>query len=96
MARDARWDALLELVGKHGRVEVEEAAAALAVSAATIRRDLDQLAEQHLLTRTRGGRSRTGSRTNWRSATRPAATPLRSRRSAARSPDSSPSVRWSA
>ncbi|MEW2065807.1 DeoR/GlpR family DNA-binding transcription regulator [Streptomyces sp. NPDC007346] len=55
MARDARWDALLELVGKHGRVEVEEAAAALAVSAATIRRDLDQLAEQHLLTRTRGG-----------------------------------------
>ncbi|MFD8618112.1 DeoR/GlpR family DNA-binding transcription regulator [Streptomyces sp. NPDC059513] len=55
MARDARWDALLELVGKHGRVEVEEVAAALEVSAATIRRDLDQLAEQHLLTRTRGG-----------------------------------------
>ncbi|MEI7032825.1 DeoR/GlpR family DNA-binding transcription regulator [Streptomyces pratensis] len=55
MSRDARWDALLELVGKHGRVDVEEAAATLAVSAATIRRDLDQLAEQHLLTRTRGG-----------------------------------------
>ncbi|MFH9136587.1 DeoR/GlpR family DNA-binding transcription regulator [Streptomyces sp. NPDC017524] len=55
MSRDARWDALLELVGKHGRVDVEEAAAALDVSAATIRRDLDQLAEQHLLTRTRGG-----------------------------------------
>ncbi|MEU8674839.1 DeoR/GlpR family DNA-binding transcription regulator [Streptomyces sp. NPDC048560] len=55
MARDARWDALLELVGKNGRVEVEDAAVALDVSAATIRRDLDQLAEQHLLTRTRGG-----------------------------------------
>ncbi|CAM5487253.1 hypothetical protein SCALM49S_06781 [Streptomyces californicus] len=55
LSRDARWDALLELVGKHGRVDVEEAAAALDVSAATIRRDLDQLAEQHLLTRTRGG-----------------------------------------
>ncbi|WP_299538546.1 DeoR/GlpR family DNA-binding transcription regulator [uncultured Streptomyces sp.] len=55
MSRDARWDALLELVGKHGRVEVEDAATALDVSAATIRRDLDQLAEQQLLTRTRGG-----------------------------------------
>ncbi|MEU6628740.1 DeoR/GlpR family DNA-binding transcription regulator [Streptomyces parvus] len=55
MSRDARWDALLELVGKHGRVDVEEAATTLDVSAATIRRDLDQLAEQHLLTRTRGG-----------------------------------------
>ncbi|WP_406422567.1 DeoR/GlpR family DNA-binding transcription regulator [Streptomyces sp. NBC_00873] len=55
MSRDARWDALLELVGKHGRVEVEDAATTLDVSAATIRRDLDQLAEQQLLTRTRGG-----------------------------------------
>ncbi|MFG2432641.1 DeoR/GlpR family DNA-binding transcription regulator [Streptomyces sp. NPDC048590] len=55
MSRDARWNALLELVGKNGRVEVEDAATTLDVSAATIRRDLDQLAEQHLLTRTRGG-----------------------------------------
>ncbi|MCX4680717.1 DeoR/GlpR family DNA-binding transcription regulator [Streptomyces sp. NBC_01433] len=55
MSRDARWDALLELVGKNGRVEVDDAAATLDVSAATIRRDLDQLAEQQLLTRTRGG-----------------------------------------
>ncbi|MFE3516351.1 DeoR/GlpR family DNA-binding transcription regulator [Streptomyces sp. NPDC059166] len=55
MSRDARWNALLELVGKNGRVEVEDAATSLDVSAATIRRDLDQLAEQHLLTRTRGG-----------------------------------------
>ncbi|MFJ6212389.1 DeoR/GlpR family DNA-binding transcription regulator [Streptomyces sp. NPDC092296] len=55
MSRDARWSALLELLAQHGRVEVEDAAAALDVSTATIRRDLDQLAEQQLLTRTRGG-----------------------------------------
>lgn len=55
MSRDARWNALLELLAEHGRVEVEEAATALDVSAATIRRDLDQLAEQQMLTRTRGG-----------------------------------------
>lgn len=55
MSREARWNALLELVGKNGRVEVEDAATTLDVSAATIRRDLDQLAEQQLLTRTRGG-----------------------------------------
>ncbi|NUU26086.1 MAG: DeoR/GlpR transcriptional regulator, partial [Streptomycetaceae bacterium] len=36
-------------------LDVEEAAAELAVSAATIRRDFDQLAEQQMLVRTRGG-----------------------------------------
>ncbi|MEV5955915.1 DeoR/GlpR family DNA-binding transcription regulator [Streptomyces sp. NPDC051987] len=55
MSRDARWKALLELLVERGRLEVEEAATELAVSAATIRRDLDQLAEQQLLVRTRGG-----------------------------------------
>ncbi|MEU2424410.1 DeoR/GlpR family DNA-binding transcription regulator [Streptomyces sp. NPDC007851] len=55
MSRDARWKALLELLVEHGRLEVEEAAAELSVSAATIRRDLDQLAEQQMLVRTRGG-----------------------------------------
>ncbi|MER7185869.1 DeoR/GlpR family DNA-binding transcription regulator [Streptomyces hyaluromycini] len=55
MSRDARWKALLELLVERGRLEVEEAAAELAVSAATIRRDLDQLAEQQMLVRTRGG-----------------------------------------
>ncbi|MEW1776970.1 DeoR/GlpR family DNA-binding transcription regulator [Streptomyces sp. NPDC086777] len=55
MSRDARWQALLELLVERGRLEVEEAAAELAVSAATIRRDLDQLAEQQMLVRTRGG-----------------------------------------
>ncbi|MFF7473027.1 DeoR family transcriptional regulator [Streptomyces sp. NPDC008092] len=55
MTRDARWKALLELLVERGRLDVEEAAAELAVSAATIRRDLDQLAEQQMLVRTRGG-----------------------------------------
>ncbi|WP_445399275.1 DeoR/GlpR family DNA-binding transcription regulator [Streptomyces sp. LE64] len=55
MSRDARWKALLDLLVEHGRLDVEEAAAALSVSAATIRRDFDQLAEQQMLVRTRGG-----------------------------------------
>ncbi|MGR3936044.1 DeoR/GlpR family DNA-binding transcription regulator [Streptomyces sp. BRA346] len=55
MKRPERWNALLELLGRDGRIEVEEAAAELAVSAATIRRDLDELAQQQMLTRTRGG-----------------------------------------
>ncbi|EKX64976.1 DeoR/GlpR transcriptional regulator [Streptomyces ipomoeae] len=55
MSRDARWQALLELLVERGRLDVEEAAAELAVSAATIRRDFDQLAEQQMLVRTRGG-----------------------------------------
>ncbi|MEW2625194.1 DeoR/GlpR family DNA-binding transcription regulator [Streptomyces sp. NPDC048106] len=55
MSRDARWKALLELLVERGRLDVEEAAAELSVSAATIRRDFDQLAEQQMLVRTRGG-----------------------------------------
>ncbi|MFH8634403.1 DeoR/GlpR family DNA-binding transcription regulator [Streptomyces lydicus] len=55
MKRHERMNALLELLGERGRVEVEEAATALEVSAATMRRDMDALAEQQLLTRTRGG-----------------------------------------
>lgn len=55
MSKDARWAALLDLLAEKGRLEVEEAAAGLDVSAATIRRDLDQLAEQRMLNRTRGG-----------------------------------------
>lgn len=55
MARYERWNALLELLARDGRLDVEEAARNLDVSAATIRRDLDQLAEQQMLTRTRGG-----------------------------------------
>ncbi|OON82892.1 DeoR/GlpR family DNA-binding transcription regulator [Streptomyces tsukubensis] len=55
MSRDARWKALLELLVEQGRLDVEEAAVALNVSAATIRRDFDQLARQQMLVRTRGG-----------------------------------------
>ncbi len=55
MSRDARWKALLELLVERGRLDVEEAAAELSVSAATIRRDFDGLAEQQMLVRTRGG-----------------------------------------
>ncbi|MEU0724117.1 DeoR/GlpR family DNA-binding transcription regulator [Streptomyces sp. NPDC006140] len=55
MPRDARWKALLELLVERGRLDVEEAAGELGVSAATIRRDFDRLAEQQMLVRTRGG-----------------------------------------
>ncbi|MFD7668649.1 DeoR/GlpR family DNA-binding transcription regulator [Streptomyces sp. NPDC059788] len=55
MNRHERMNALLELLGERGRVEVEEAATKLEVSAATMRRDMDALADQQLLTRTRGG-----------------------------------------
>src|SRR5256885_15773438 len=46
---------MLDILGQRGKVDVEDLAAELDVSAATIRRDLDHLAEQQLLTRTRGG-----------------------------------------
>ncbi|MEJ3743034.1 DeoR/GlpR family DNA-binding transcription regulator [Actinomycetes bacterium KLBMP 9797] len=55
MDRYARWNALLELLTDSGRVSVEDAASRLAVSQATIRRDFDQLAQQQMITRTRGG-----------------------------------------
>lgn len=50
-----RWTALLDVLGRDGRLDVLAAADELGVSAATIRRDLDHLGEQQLLTRTRGG-----------------------------------------
>jgi DeoR family transcriptional regulator of aga operon len=53
--RYARWNALLEMLTEDGRVSVEEAAERLQVSHATIRRDFDQLAQQQMITRTRGG-----------------------------------------
>ncbi|GGK82364.1 DeoR/GlpR family DNA-binding transcription regulator [Mangrovihabitans endophyticus] len=55
MDRYARWNALLELLTDSGRVSVEDAARRLDVSQATIRRDFDQLAQQQMITRTRGG-----------------------------------------
>lgn len=55
MKRHERMNALLELLGERGRLDVAEAATSLEVSAATMRRDMDALAEQQLLKRTRGG-----------------------------------------
>lgn len=55
MQRTDRWNALLETVADEGRVDIDTAADRLAVSPATVRRDLDQLAEQQLVVRTRGG-----------------------------------------
>jgi DeoR family transcriptional regulator of aga operon len=55
MDKYRRLTGLLELLTERGRLEIEEVAAELGVSAATIRRDFDQLAQQQLLTRTRGG-----------------------------------------
>lgn len=55
MNRSERLNTLLEMLAERGKFSVEDIAAHLNVSAATIRRDLDHLAEQQLLTRTRGG-----------------------------------------
>jgi DeoR family transcriptional regulator of aga operon len=53
--RYTRLNSLLELLTERGRLDIEEVAAELDVSPATIRRDFDHLAEQQLVTRTRGG-----------------------------------------
>src|ERR1700739_969293 len=55
VSRYERSNTLVELVAAGGHLSVTEAARALGVSEATIRRDLDQLADQRMLTRTRGG-----------------------------------------
>lgn len=55
MKRTERWNRILETIGTSGAVEVESTADELGVSAATIRRDLDELAQQQMVVRTRGG-----------------------------------------
>src|ERR1700722_9056115 len=55
MSRYQRWNALLELMSADGELSVTDAAKTLGVSLATIRRDMDDLAKQQLVTRTRGG-----------------------------------------
>ena len=55
MTRYRRWNELLELLAAAGQLQVEETAKALGVSEATVRRDLDELARQQMLTRIRGG-----------------------------------------
>lgn len=55
MNRAERLNAVLDLLAETGQIEVEDIVAKLDVSAVTARRDLDALASQQLLTRTRGG-----------------------------------------
>lgn len=55
MSKYERLNRLLELLAADGHVGVEDAAVRLDVSPATVRRDLDALALQQLLTRTHGG-----------------------------------------
>lgn len=55
MNRAERLNAVLEMLADAGKVEVDEIVDKLDISPATARRDLDTLAEQQLLTRTRGG-----------------------------------------
>jgi DeoR family transcriptional regulator of aga operon len=55
MKRHERLSSVLELLAQRGRLEVDELAAEFDVSEATVRRDFDHLADQQLLTRTRGG-----------------------------------------
>jgi len=60
MARNDRLDQILEFVAKRGSLDVDAAVAALKVSAATIRRDFDELAARQLVVRTHGGISAVG------------------------------------
>jgi DeoR family transcriptional regulator of aga operon len=53
--RSLRLASLLELLAERGQLQVDEIVDQLKVSPATARRDLDTLAEQQLLARTRGG-----------------------------------------
>ncbi|MFJ7067725.1 DeoR/GlpR family DNA-binding transcription regulator [Streptomyces sp. NPDC101115] len=55
MGTHERWTRLLDALSERGSIEVGEAATLLDVSPATVRRDLEELARQQLLTRTRGG-----------------------------------------
>jgi DeoR family transcriptional regulator of aga operon len=55
MTRAERLSALLERLVADGKIEVDGSAEHFGVSAATVRRDLDYLADQQLLSRTHGG-----------------------------------------
>jgi len=50
-----RLHVIFELLSQGGRLDIDDLAVKLSASAATIRRDLDHLAQQQLLTRTHGG-----------------------------------------
>ena len=55
MRQSARLDSILERLSENGSVGVQGLARDLGVSAATIRRDLELLESQRLLSRTHGG-----------------------------------------
>ncbi|NYE94948.1 DeoR family transcriptional regulator of aga operon [Psychromicrobium silvestre] len=55
MTRSERLTAILDLLAQTGRIEVEDLVNKLQISPATARRDLDSLAAERLLSRTRGG-----------------------------------------
>lgn len=58
MERHERLSQILDFVVSNGHVRVEEIVEALGVSPATVRRDLEVLDSQELITRTRGGAAR--------------------------------------
>lgn len=55
MNRAERLNSVLAMLAEAGQVDIADIVAELQISPATARRDLDSLAEQQLLTRTRGG-----------------------------------------
>ena len=55
--RRRRLDLVLDLIIDHGHISVEDLVAELGVSPATVRRDLDALADQQLVIRSHGGAS---------------------------------------
>ncbi len=61
MTQQQRLNRMLEMVSERGSVSIGDISDALSVSTATVRRDLNTLAEQRLVTRTHGGASALGS-----------------------------------
>lgn len=59
--RQQRLNAVLELVIERGNVSISDIIETLGVSAATARRDIGELADQRLVTRTHGGAAALGS-----------------------------------
>lgn len=57
MTQQDRLNRVLELITARGSISIADVSAALDVSPATVRRDLNQLAEQQLVVRTHGGAS---------------------------------------
>jgi DeoR family transcriptional regulator of aga operon len=55
MNRHERLGAILQLLAEQGSLSIDEVVNDLGISPATARRDFDHLAQQQLLTRTRGG-----------------------------------------